>query len=52
MSGSIGKALGGLLVQKLAAFQVCNLEEDLFGIGKDLAPKGFEQSFSWIRVIN
>jgi len=52
MGGSIGKALSGLLVMELAALQVCSLEEDLFGIGRDLASKSFKQSLGWIRVIN
>ena len=42
MGGSIGKALGSLLVLVLAALQVCSLEENLFGIGWDLTPKSFE----------
>ena len=46
VGGSIGKTLGSLLVLKLAALQMRSLEEDLFGIGRDLAPEGFEQSFS------
>ena len=52
MSGSIGKALGGLLILELATLQVCNLEKNLFGIGRDLTSESFEQSFCWVRVIN
>ena len=52
MGGSIGKALSGLLVLELAALQVCSLEKNFLGIGWDLTPKSFKQSFGWIRVIN
>ena len=52
MSGSIGKALSGLLVQKLSTLQVCSLEEDLLGIGRDLASESLKQSLGWIGVIN
>jgi len=52
MGGSIGKALGGLLVLELAALQVCSLEKDLFGIGRNLASKSFKQSLGWIGVID
>jgi len=52
MSGSIGKALSGLLVLKLSTLQVCSLEEDLLGIGRDLASESFKQSLGWIGVIN
>jgi len=52
MGGSIGKALSGLLVLELAALQVCSLEEDLFGVGRDLASKSFKQGLGWVGVIN
>ena len=52
MSGFVGKALSGLLVLELVTLQVCSLEEDLFGIGRDLASKSFKQSLGWIGVIN
>jgi len=52
VSSSIGKTLGGLLILELAAFQVCSLKQDFFYIGWDLASKGLEQSFGWIRVID
>jgi len=52
MSSSIGKALSGLLVLELSTLQVCSLEENLLGIGGDLASKNFEQSLGWIGVIN
>ena len=52
VSSSVGKTLGSLLVLELAAFQVCNLKQDFFYIGLDLASKGLEQSFGWIRFID
>jgi len=52
MSGSVGKALSGLLVLELSTFQLCSLEENLLGIGRDLASESFEQSLGWIGVIN
>jgi len=52
VGGSIDKMLGSLLILELAALQVCSMEKDLFGIGRDLASESFEQSFCWIRVIN
>jgi len=52
MSGSIGKALSGFLVLELLTLQVCGLEENLLGIGENLASENFEQSLSWIGVIN
>jgi len=44
MSGSIGKALSGLLVLELSTLQMCSFEEDLLGIGRNLASESFEQS--------
>jgi len=52
MSASIGKALSGLLVLELSTLQMCSLEEDLLGIGRDLASESFKQSLGWIGVIN
>jgi len=52
MSSSIGKALSGLLILKLPTLQVSSLEEDLLGIGRNLACESLEQGLSWIRVIN
>ena len=52
MGGSIGKMLGSLLVLELATLQVCSLEKDLFGIGRNLTLESFEQSFGWVRVID
>jgi len=52
MGGSIGKTLGSLLILELVALQVCSLEKNLLGIGRDLTSERFEQSFGWIRVIN
>jgi len=42
MGGSIGKALSGLLVLELTTLQVCSLEEDLLGIGRDLASESLK----------
>ena len=42
MGGSIGKALGSLLILELAALQVCSLEKNLFGVDRDLTPESFE----------
>jgi len=52
MSGSIGKALSGLLVLELAALQMCSLEEDFFGVSRDLASERFKQGLGWVGVIN
>ena len=42
LSGSIGKAPGGPLVLQLTTFQMCGLEEDFLGIGRNLASERFE----------
>jgi hypothetical protein len=45
VSGSIGKALDGLLVLKLATLQVSRLEEHLLNIGRNLTTDGLEYDF-------
>jgi len=52
MSGSIGKALSGLLVLELSTLQMCSFEKDLLGISRNLASQSFEQSLGWIGIIN
>jgi len=52
MSGSIGKALSGLLILELSPLQMCSLEKNLLGIDRDLASESFKQSLGWIGVIN
>jgi len=52
MSGSIGEALSGLSVLELSALQVSSFEENLLGIGRDLASESFEQNLGWVGVIN
>jgi len=42
MSGSIGKALSGLLVLELSTLQMYSLEENFLGIDRDLASESFE----------
>jgi hypothetical protein len=42
MSGSIGKELSGLLILELSTLQMCSLEEDFLGIGRDLASESFK----------
>ena len=52
MSSSIGKALNGLLILKLSALQVNSLEENLLGIGRNLASESLEQGLGRIRVVD
>jgi hypothetical protein len=52
LSSSIGKVRGGPLVLQLTTLQMCGLEEDFFGIGRNLASEGLEQSFGQVRVID
>jgi len=52
LSGSIGKTPGGPLVLQLTTFQMCGLEKDFLGIGRNLASERLEQSLGWVRVID
>jgi len=52
LSSSIGKTPSGPLVLQLTTLQMCGLEKDFFGIGRNLASEGLEQNLGRIRVIN
>jgi len=52
LSGSIGKAPGSPLILQLTTFQMCGLEKDFLGIGRNLASEGLEQNLGWVRVID
>jgi len=51
VSSSIGKALNGLLVLKLAALQVGSLKKHLLGISKNLTMESLEDSLGQVRVV-